>query len=103
MTTRLTIKCQSYRVRLEAEQILLEIDDAKPASMVPQLMSKAEVSSRLDISQRKIETLAASGRLPVVRIDGCLRFREEDVLQFLKDSNQEPLVTVIPRRRDARN
>lgn len=61
-------------------------------------MSKAEVSSRLDISQRKIETLVASGRLLVVRIDGCVRFREEDVMQFLKDSNQEPVVTVIPRR-----
>lgn len=97
-TTRLTIACQSYRVQHQAEHILLEIEDAKPASVVPQLMTKAEVASRLALSVRKIETLTASGRLPVVRIDGSVRFREETVLQFLADSNQEPVVTVIPKR-----
>lgn len=89
------ITCKSYRVRHQAEHLLLEIDEPKPASLVSQLMSKSEVASRLRISERKVETLAASQRLPVVRVDSCVRFREEDVLQFLEGS-QGPALTVIP-------
>ena len=90
------ITCKSYRVRHQAEHLLLEVDEPEPANVVPQLMSKLEVASRLSISPRKIEALASSGRLPVVRIDSCVRFREEDVLSLLKD--QEPQLTVIPLR-----
>ncbi|MCX6900567.1 MAG: helix-turn-helix domain-containing protein [Verrucomicrobia bacterium] len=72
----------------------MEIDEPEPDNLVPQLMSKLEVASRLSISPRKIEALASSGRLPVVRIDSCVRFREEDVLRLFKD--QETTLTVIP-------
>ena len=92
---RLTINCKSYQVRHEPEHLVLEIEEAEPANVVPQLMSKAEVASRLRISKRKVETLATSRRLPVVRVDSCVRFREEDVLHFLED-NQGPTLTVIP-------
>jgi len=74
----ITLICKSFRVRHEAESVL-----------VPQLLTKADVAIRLAISERKVETLAASGRLPVVRIDSCVRFREADVLRLLAE-DQEP-------------
>ena len=85
----ITLTCQSFRVRYEAESVILEIETADRADLIPQLLTKADVAMRLAISVRKVETLAASGRLPVVRIDGCVRFRETDVLRLLTE-NQEP-------------
>lgn len=93
--TTMKVTCKSFRVRHYAEQLVLEIDQAEPGNLVPQLMSKQDVATRLSISERKVETLAASGRLPVVRVDSCVRFREGDVLQFLKE-NQTPTLSVIP-------
>jgi excisionase family DNA binding protein len=94
MAEMMKITCKSYRVRHQAEHLLLEVDEPEPSNVVPQLMSKLEVASRLSISPRKIEALASAGRLPVVRIDSCVRFREEDVLRLLND--QEPQLTVVP-------
>ncbi|MGD0061172.1 MAG: helix-turn-helix domain-containing protein [Verrucomicrobiia bacterium] len=85
----ITLTCKSFRVRYEAESVILEIETADRADLIPQLLTKADVAMRLAISVRKVETLAASGRLPVVRIDGCVRFRETDVLRLLTE-NQEP-------------
>jgi excisionase family DNA binding protein len=79
----------------------LEIDDAQPMNFVPQLMSKTDVASRLHISIRKVAQIAQSGRLPVVRVDGAVRFREEDVLRLLAE-HQEPrprLLALPPRIR----
>ena len=74
---------------MDGENVILEIDDAQPANFVPQLMSKADVASRLHISIRKVAEIAQSGRLPVVRVDGAVRFKEEDILRLLTE-NQEP-------------
>jgi len=89
----ITLTCKSFRVRHEAERVILEIETAEPANLIPQLLTKADVATRLAISERKVETLAASGRLPVVRVDSCVRFRETDVLRLLTE-NQE----ATPRR-----
>lgn len=94
LAAMMKITCKSYHVRHQAGCLLLEVDEPEPSNVVPQLMSKLEVASRLSISPRKIEALASSGRLPVVRIDSCVRFREEDVLRLLND--QEPQLTVVP-------
>ena len=85
----IAVSCKSYRARVDGENVILEIDDAQPANFVPQLMSKADVASRLHISIRKVAEIAQSGRLPVVRVDGAVRFKEEDVLRLLAE-NQEP-------------
>jgi len=85
----ITLTCKSYRARTEGESIVLEIDDAQPTNFVPQLMSRTDVASRLHISVRKVAEIAQSGRLPVVRVDGAVRFREEDVLRLLTE-NQGP-------------
>jgi excisionase family DNA binding protein len=85
----LTLACKSFRVRHDAESVILEIETAEPAGLVPQLLTKADVAMRLAISERKVEGLVASGRLSVIRIDTCIRFRETDVLRLL-DESQEP-------------
>lgn len=89
----ITLNCKSFRVRHEAESVILEIETAEPANLIPQLLTKADVAMRLAISERKLETLVASGRLPIVRVDSCVRFREADVLRLLTEN-----LEVTPRR-----
>jgi excisionase family DNA binding protein len=99
----ITLTCKSFRVRHEAGSVILEIEAAEPANLIPQLLTKADVAKRLAISERKVETLAASGRLPVVRVDSCVRFREADVLRLLTE-NQEGtprrIVSALPVKAD---
>ena len=98
----MTVTCKSFRVRHETENVILEIDEAQPANLVPQLLSKVDVANRLAVSARKVETIAASGRLPIVRVDGCVRFREEDVLRLLEESqerNRKTILQVVPTKR----
>ena len=82
----LTLSCKSFRVRHDVESVVLEIDGAAPANLVPQLMSRAAVAARLQISVRKVAEMAQSGRLPSVRIDGSVRFKEVDVLHLLTEN-----------------
>ena len=98
----ITLTCKSFRVRHGAESIILEIETAEPANLVPQLLTKTDVAMRLAISERKLETLVASGRLPAVRIDSCIRFREADVLQLLNESQgsmPRQIVSIISAKR----
>ncbi len=90
----ITLTCKSYRARVEGESVVLEIDEAQPTNFVPQLMSTADVASRLHISIRKVAQIARSGRLPVVRVDGAVRFREQDVLRLLTE-HQEPMARLL--------
>ncbi|HVM61314.1 MAG TPA: helix-turn-helix domain-containing protein [Verrucomicrobiae bacterium] len=95
----ITLTCKSYRARVEGENVVLEIDVAQPANFVPQLMSRADVASRLQISIRKVAEIAQSGRLPVVRVDGAVRFREEDVLRLLTEHQEpKPRLVALPSR-----
>jgi len=91
----ITLACKSFRVRHQADGIVLELDAAEPANLVPQLLTKSDVAQRLAISERKVETLAAVGRLPVVRIDSCVRFREADILQYLTEHQAATLREIV--------
>ena len=91
----ITLTCKSYRARVNGENVVLEIDEAQPMSFVPQLMSKADVASRLHISIRKVDEMVRSGRLPVIRVDGSVRFKEQDVLGLLTE-NQGPKPRLLP-------
>jgi excisionase family DNA binding protein len=92
-----TLICKFYRARVDGENVVLEIDEAQPTSFVPQLMTKADVASRLKISSGKIEGLVRSGRLAIIRIDGSVRFKEEDVLRLLTENQgPKPRVLVSP-------
>ena len=90
----ITLICKSYRARVDGENVLLEIDEAQPTNFVPQLMSRADVASRLQISIRKVAEIAQSGRLPILRVDGAVRFKEEDVLRLLTE-NQAPKARLL--------
>ena len=95
--------CKSYRARVENLTIILEIDDAHPVNLIPQLMSKAEVARYFRISIRKVDDIARSGRLPIVRVDGAVRFREEDVLRFLNENTGRKLrvlISELPSRKE---
>lgn len=95
----IAVTCKSYRARVDGENVILEIDDAQPANFVPQLMSKVDVASRLHISIRKVAEIAQSGRLPVVRVDGAVRFKEEDVLRLLTENQEtKPRLLALPTR-----
>lgn len=95
----ITLTCKSYRARVDGEHVVLEIDDAQPISVVPQLISKTDVAGRLQISIRKVEGLARSGRLPMFRIDGSVRFKEEDVLRLLTENvGPKPRLFALPSR-----
>src|SRR3989442_14858634 len=86
--------CKSYGERVDVENVVVEIHDAQPTNFIPQLMSKADVASRLHVSVRKVAQIAQSGRLPVVRVDGAVRFREEVVLRLLTE-HQEPRARLL--------
>ena len=95
----ISLTCKAYRARVDGENVVLEIDEAQPTSFVPQLMSKADVASRLHISVRKVGELAQSGRLPVIRVDGSVRFKEEDVLHLLTENQgPKPRLLALPAR-----
>jgi len=95
----ITLTCKSYRARVEGENIVLDINEGQPTNFVPQLMTKTEVANRLHISVRKVEELAYSGRLPVVRIDTSVRFKEEDVLRLLMENQgPKPRLFALPSR-----
>ena len=44
-----------------------------------------QVCATLGLGRTKVYELEQAGRLKAVRIDGALRFRKSDVLQFIAD------------------
>jgi excisionase family DNA binding protein len=95
----ITLTCKTYRAQVDGESVVLEIDDAQPISVVPQPISKSDVASRLQISVRKVEGLVRSGRLPMFRVDGSVRFKEEDVLHLLTENQgPKPRLLALPAR-----
>lgn len=100
MTT--TVTCKFFRSRIEGENIVVEMEDAMPSNLVPQLMSKKEVAGRLSISVRKVEEFARLGELPIVRIGGAVRFKEMDVILLQnKNLGPKPRVIELPKRKKA--
>lgn len=51
--------------------------------IVDNLLTPTGLSFALGLSARRIERLARSGQLPAVEIDGQIRFRESDVVEFI--------------------
>jgi len=52
------------------------------------LLTTDETATLLALSPRKVRGLRAAGRLPAVVIDGSVRFRVDDLSNFI-DSNKE--------------
>ncbi len=66
----ITLTCKSFRVRQEGENIVLDIDDAQPKNLVPQLMTKEDIGSRLRTSPRNAEGIAKAAGLTPIRVGG---------------------------------
>jgi excisionase family DNA binding protein len=49
----------------------------------PQLLTTREIAKRLAVGKRTVERLAASGRLPAVRIGRLIRFKPADLAAFI--------------------
>ena len=47
------------------------------------LLSKSQVAEIYSVSQRTVDRLAARGKLPRVKIGGCVRFRQSDVHKLM--------------------
>jgi excisionase family DNA binding protein len=61
------------------------------------LLTVADIADRLSISQSLVYRLASEGKLRCYRVGrGALRFREEDVMEYIDSCVME--VTVEPRR-----
>lgn len=67
------------------------------------LLTAGEVAARWSCSVSQVYSLARSGRLPVVRLGGSVRFRPEDVAKAAKSRRESPVKpkpvrVVVPRR-----
>lgn len=71
---------------MESGNIVLDVADAQPANFVPQFMTKVDVAERLRLPIRKVSDLSKSGRLPTYLLAGSVRFKEEDVLRLVQNS-----------------
>jgi excisionase family DNA binding protein len=54
-----------------------------PIDKYPDLIKSDEMASYLRISRSTLYRLVRTGRLPAIRVGGCLRFRREAVSQLL--------------------
>ena len=57
-------------------------------SRTASLFSRADAARYLAISVRKLDQLAASGKLPRVKIDACVRFLAADLDAFIEAQKQ---------------
>ena len=67
-----------------AKKIVI-VEQRTAKTMVPHLWSARSLSARWGVSRALIYKLFHSGRLRGVRLFGCLRFMEEDVLALLRE------------------
>ena len=56
----------------------------KVRRVADQLLTKKEVAEMYSVSQRTIDRLAARGKLPRVKIGGCVRFRLADAVKLME-------------------
>lgn len=54
----------------------------------PMLLSRKQAADSMAISIRKLDSLVASRRLPVVRIDSSVRFDPADLAAFVERSRK---------------
>lgn len=65
------------------------VHERPEATKVPRLWSVRSLAARFDISRRQLYRAVQSGRLPCIRILGCVRVLEEDVLRLLEMVGEE--------------
>ena len=66
-----------------SEQLVKEY---KPMLMNRRFVTDAQLSDKLNISRRTLQDYRDKGRLPFYRLDGKIRYDEDDVDKFLSDT-----------------
>jgi len=61
------------------------------------IMNKKEVAKLLQFSERKIDYLRQDGKLPYIKIGRCVRFRLEDIQDFLQKQLVVPAETTTTK------
>lgn len=56
--------------------------------MNKKLLNKKEVAELLSISVRSLERLVARGKIKIVKIGGCIRFRSDEVEEVINGERQ---------------
>lgn len=55
----------------------------------PLLVDRRETARLLDLSERTVSTLTASGEIPHIRIRRCVRYSIADLQQFIASRRKE--------------
>jgi excisionase family DNA binding protein len=64
------------------EAVRSELGDRAPPD--DGLLTKEQVAGRLNVSERTVDTLAAEGSLPKVKVKGCVRFAPDAVDAYIR-------------------
>lgn len=92
----MTVTCKGFRGRVEADgRLTLEMEETTPADVLPRLIKRADAATRLAVSPRHFDSLAAkAGIRPVEGLP--VRYRESDLLTLtLPAAERIPLSRVI--------
>lgn len=66
------------------------------------LLTAKQAATVLAVSLSKIYALKDAGKIPFYPIDGCIRFAEEDLLDYLSSVRVETQQVRNPQRRNLR-
>ena len=61
------------------------------------ILTKNEVAKYLQVSERKIDYLRQAGKLPCFKIGRIVRFRSEDIEEFVRNGLTVPTETKSPQ------
>ena len=70
-------------------RIVRVIEERSQATQIPRLWSTRALAARLSVHRLTIYRAHRKGRLPGVRVLGCLRFTEEAVVRLLREEGVE--------------
>lgn len=60
------------------------------------MLTRQEVADRLKVSVRAVDRLRASGKLPAVRVGGCVRFTEKSLDDYIEDATDRQTAPLRP-------
>ena len=90
--------------RLVVRAIRLELGQVSPK---PLLMLASEAAEALKLSPSTVRRMARTGEIGCIRVDGVLRFRREDLDEWISRRQKRPFEVAgasayLPRRRKER-
>ncbi len=71
------------------ERVEAKVDGLHDKPDPDRLLTKEEVAERLQVSPRTVDTLAAAGDIPRIKIRGCVRFHPGAVVAYIDRQARE--------------